>query len=334
MPRSIRQEYAGAVYHVMCRGNNGQAIFKTDKGRRLFLSTLEQVCQQTGWRIHAYVLMSNHYHLFLETPEANLVAGMKWFQGSYTQRFNAMFKCRGHLFQGRYKALPVEAGTDESFFRAVGNYIHLNPYRAGLAGAGFDKPLEAYKWSSYPAYIGSVQKGPEWLCRNRLLRSCGFGGATPENLILYQGLLEAQMKGGSSVDSAGEVVEKQMKRGWYIGGEDFRSVLSGLIDQSSDNLRGEQRRAHNEMEAERLFERALTVLKMKEEDFLLIKNTRPEKQAVVWMLKRHTTVSVVWLVSRFKMGHRTNASRAISVFERSTDQVRTGLKEKMLQITG
>jgi REP element-mobilizing transposase RayT len=78
--------------------------------------------------------MSNHYHLLLETPEPNLVSGMKWFQGAYTQRFNAMFKCRGHLFQGRYKALPVEAGEDESYFRAIGNYIHLNPYRAGLAG--------------------------------------------------------------------------------------------------------------------------------------------------------------------------------------------------------
>jgi len=99
MPRSIRHEYAGAVYHVMCRGNNGQSIFepirlekqsvagKGGEGQRLFLSTLEEACQQTGWRVHAYVLMSNHYHLLLETPEANLVAGMKWFQGAYTQRF-------------------------------------------------------------------------------------------------------------------------------------------------------------------------------------------------------------------------------------------------------
>jgi putative transposase len=156
MPRAIRYEYDGAVYHVMCRGNNGQSIFeparsdgfssapvavvKKGSGQRLFLSTLEEVCQQTGWRIHAYVLMGNHYHLLLETPEANLVAGMKWFQGTYTQRFNAMFRCRGHLFQGRYKALPIEG--DASYFSAVGNYIHLNPFRARIAGIGLEQALE------------------------------------------------------------------------------------------------------------------------------------------------------------------------------------------------
>ena len=90
MPRSVRIEYPGAHYHAMCRGNNGQEIFWDDDGHRLFLSTLREVCQQTGWLIHAYVLMSNHYHLLLETPEANLVAGMKWFQGAYTQRFKSV----------------------------------------------------------------------------------------------------------------------------------------------------------------------------------------------------------------------------------------------------
>ena len=98
MSRSVRVQYPGAVYHAMCRGNNGQEIFLSDKGRRLFLSTLTEDCTQTGWRIHAYVLMSNHYHILLETPQPNLVDGMRWFQGAYTQRFNAMFKRRGHLF--------------------------------------------------------------------------------------------------------------------------------------------------------------------------------------------------------------------------------------------
>lgn len=334
MPRSVRHEYAGAVYHAMCRGNNGQAIYKTDKGRRLFLSTLDEVCQQTGWRIHAYVLMSNHYHLLLETPEANLVSGMKWFQGAYTQRFNAMFKCRGHLFQGRYKALPVEVGEDESYFRAVGNYIHLNPYRAGLAGVGLDKPLEAFRWSSYGAYIGAAKTCPKWLSRDRLLKSCGFSGPASERLARYRDLLEVQMGGGGAGDAASEVVEKQLKRGWYVGGDAFRAILTGMIDHSSDNLRGEQRQAHDEMEAERLLSRAILALGICEADLLLMKSTQAEKQAIVWMLKKYTTITVVWLASRLSMGHRTNASRAISVFDRANDPIRVGLKDKMLQITG
>ena len=83
MPRKPRVEYSGAVYHVMCRGNGGQAIFADDLDRGMFLDVLDEVCERCGWRIHAYVLMGNHYHVLLETPEPNLVAGMKWLQGTY-----------------------------------------------------------------------------------------------------------------------------------------------------------------------------------------------------------------------------------------------------------
>ena len=106
MPRKPRVEFAGAVYHVMCRGDRQEEIFWEDGDRECFLDTLWESCDRTGWQIHAYVLMGNHYHLLLETPEANLVAGMRWFQGTYTARFNARHRVCGHLFQGRYKALP------------------------------------------------------------------------------------------------------------------------------------------------------------------------------------------------------------------------------------
>src|SRR5271170_7642522 len=100
MARPLRIEYAGAVYHVMARGNRGQGIFGDDKDRQRFLETLGEACQKTGWWVHAYVLMDNHYHLLVETPEGNLVEGMKWLQGAYTQRFNRQHKLFGHLFQG------------------------------------------------------------------------------------------------------------------------------------------------------------------------------------------------------------------------------------------
>src|ERR1700704_5239090 len=126
MPRSIRIEYAGANYHVMARGNRRKEIFRDDDDRRFFLKALGEACGMTGWRVHAWVLMRNHYHLLVETPEPNLVAGMQWFQGTYTQRYNSRHEQHGHLFQGRYKALVVDA-TQGNYLAVLSTYIHLNP---------------------------------------------------------------------------------------------------------------------------------------------------------------------------------------------------------------
>jgi len=266
MPRALRVEYPGAHYHAMCRGNNGQEIFLDDDGRRLFLSTLGEVCQQTGWLIHAYVLMSNHYHLLLETPEANLVAGMKWFQGAYTQRFNAMFRRRGHLFQGRYKAIPI--GTDPregglEYFREVSTYIHLNPFRAKLYGEGCAKALHEYVWSSYPAYCGRARKRPEWQVREKVLRTCGLKEGEPGALRGYREKLERYMRfeEAPAAGMRGEF-DKQIKRGWFIGTEEFRERLDGLLlgRAQNDNHRGSQRQEHGPAEAERLIRNALAAL--------------------------------------------------------------------------
>jgi putative transposase len=91
MARQIRLEYDGAAYHVMARGNQGQAIFADDLDRQGWLATLAEACGKTGWRIHAYALMDHHYHLLVETPEGNLVAGKKWLQGAYTQRYHSRY---------------------------------------------------------------------------------------------------------------------------------------------------------------------------------------------------------------------------------------------------
>src|ERR1700677_3259979 len=129
----------------MARGNQGRGIYANDQDRELWLQTLAAACEQTGWRVHAYVLLPNHYHLLVETPEANLVAGMKWLQSTYTQRYNARHKVFGHLFQGRYKALVVDA-ADGNYFVMVSTYIHLNPVRAGLLEIGKDSLMD-YPWS-------------------------------------------------------------------------------------------------------------------------------------------------------------------------------------------
>ena len=92
MGRQPRIEYEGAVYHVMCRGNHQEPVFRDDRDNEMFLDTLEEACGRCGWRVHAFVLMGNHYHLLLETPHANLVDGMRWLQGTYTKRFNIRYE--------------------------------------------------------------------------------------------------------------------------------------------------------------------------------------------------------------------------------------------------
>jgi REP element-mobilizing transposase RayT len=155
MPRKLRMEYAGAIYHVVNRGDRREDIFKDDLDRRQFLSTLQEACQRTEWQMHAYCLMRNHFHLVMETPQANLVAGMKWLLGVYTKRFNIRHKFRGHVFAGRYKALMVD-GSGGGYFKTVCDYVHFNPVRAGVIPP--EEGMERFGWSSYPALHAKQQR--------------------------------------------------------------------------------------------------------------------------------------------------------------------------------
>src|SRR6267142_1420074 len=127
MARKLRGEYANAIYHVMNRGDRREPIFKDEADRQRFVATHAEACTKTNWQVHAYVLLPNHFHLVVETPQPNLVAGMKWFLGTYTARFNRRHKLSGHVFAGRYKSLLV--GGEGGYLRTVCDYLHLNPVR-------------------------------------------------------------------------------------------------------------------------------------------------------------------------------------------------------------
>ncbi len=160
MARKLRVQYPGAVYHVMNRGDRREPIYADDQDRLLFLETLAEACEKTDWQVHAWCLMSNHFHLVSKTPRGNLVEGMQWLLGVYTNRFNHRHKEFGHLFSGRYKALHVD-GSGNGYLKAVCDYVHLNPVRAGLIAP--EQPLESYRWSSYPLYLEGASKRPKWL---------------------------------------------------------------------------------------------------------------------------------------------------------------------------
>src|SRR6202035_4809593 len=132
MARQVRIQFEGAVYHVMARGDRRESIIGGDKDRRMFIETLGEACEKTGWLVDAWVLMSNHYHVVLRTPQANLVAGMRWLQNTYTRRFNVRNQLWGHVFGGRYKAVLVESrefGSGDYLSNLI-DYVHLNPIRA------------------------------------------------------------------------------------------------------------------------------------------------------------------------------------------------------------
>src|ERR1700690_1568351 len=171
MSRKLRIEYPGAMYHVMNRGDQREDIFRDDPDRQKFLATLGEACAKTEWQVHAYCLMRNHFHLVLETPQPNLVFGMKWLLGVYTKRFNIRHKLCGHLFAGRYKALVVE-GSGNGYLKTVCDYVHLNPVRARLVQP--EEPLSAYGWSSYALYLGRPSRRPGWLRVDRLLGEWGI----------------------------------------------------------------------------------------------------------------------------------------------------------------
>jgi len=164
MARPLRIEFPGAFYHVINRGNAGEDIFKSDRDREKFLEYLETATERFALRIHTYCLMTNHYHLLVETPQANLSQAVKWLNVSYAAYFNRKRQRKGHLFQGRYKAILVDA---DAYLKHLSRYIHLNPLRARMV-----EQLDDYPWSSYRAFVGKAP-APEWLHTEWLLSLFG-----------------------------------------------------------------------------------------------------------------------------------------------------------------
>ena len=160
MARPLRIEYPGAIYHVTLRGNAGNKIFSDDQDREIFLSILGVVVKRYNWFCHAYCLMDNHYHLMIETPDANLSIGMRQLNGIYTQRHNRRYQKPGHIFQGRFKAILVQK---ENYLLELCRYVVLNPIRAGMV----TKP-EAWRWSSYQSTAG-LRMAPNYLTTDWIL---------------------------------------------------------------------------------------------------------------------------------------------------------------------
>ncbi len=331
MGRSPRIEYEGAVYHVMCRGNRQEPVFRTNRDNEMFLDTLAEVCGRTGWRVHAFVLMGNHYHLLIETPEANLVDGMRWLQGTYTKRFNIRHKEWGHLFQSRYKALVVD--TEGDYFQTVSSYIHLNPARAKCFDLENGK-LADYPWSSYPLYL-RPSKRPDWLSVDRTLGNSGLSD-DPSGRARYRQRMQKRVLEIACSANPGEVDEHwaKIRRGWCFGRDEFRERMVKALDgvmkgKRRDSFAGIESRRQDTLEAQRLFTEGLKKLKLSPSGLPDLKKSDRRKKVMAWYIRKNTSVKNEWIAREVQMGCVSNMSQYVREVEDAKEGILCDLKNTL-----
>jgi REP element-mobilizing transposase RayT len=201
MARPLRLEYEGALYHITSRGNARDNIFTDDRDRHRFLEILSDSVKRHMWVCHAYCLMTNHYHLIIETPAAGLARGMQLLNGVYTQWFNHRHNRVGHLFQGRYKAILVEK---ESYLLELVRYVAMNPVRAGMVQTAADWP-----WSSYLATAGQVAI-PDFLIVDWILSQLGTD--RPSAVVAYRKFVQEENPAS---------VWDNLQAGLFLGSDQF-----------------------------------------------------------------------------------------------------------------
>ena len=257
---------------MMNRGDRREPIVDNEEDAQLFIKTLGEACGKTHWLIHAFCLMPNHFHLVVETPDPNLVAGMKWFLGTYTSRFNRKNKLFGHLFSGRYKSLIVE-GSGNEYLRTLCAYVHLNPARAKLVSA--KSPLKTYPWSSFPRLLQPPSRRPSWLRHERVFGDLGIRRDTARTRREFETRMEAT-RWDAEPEGWGAI-----RRGWCLGDRDFRAeLLEAMAEKAQVHHYGVEKRLSLEAQAERIVKAGLKDLRWSEGDLEHRRKGDPGKVAV------------------------------------------------------
>lgn len=306
MPRPPRVEFAGAFYHLMNRGDHLEAIFSDHQDRELFLKTLDETCHSAGWIIHSFVLMDNHYHLLVETQRPTLVKGMQYLNSTYTQRYNVRHKTRGHLFQGRYKAVLVDP-DNRGYFLTVSDYIHLNPVRVRRV-----KTLSSLlrdPWNSAGWLAGVRPKRPSWLSWKRVYGELGLRVWRETARKVFQNHLSQAMSHARKEPETWQVI----RRGWCLGTEEFQKEMKTRLVE-----RGEV--GHDD---ESWSGPAVEVLEAERAQKLLIKGARQlgyrrveevigqDRFVLAKWVRGQTKVSVKWLAGALGMKTRGGMSSGI-----------------------
>jgi len=318
MARSLRIEYPGSVYHVINRGNYRQRIFSSDDCCRSFENTLFDACHKYDWILHAYCIMSNHYHLAIETVNGNLSVGMQWLQSTFANRFNKLRNVNGHLFQGRFKSLIVDK---DEYLGPLLHYIHLNPVRARLVKIS---ELPKYRWSSL-WYLNNKHEYPDCLNISSCLYYAGDLADTAAGRSKYLEYLS-----WLSEDDQQQSRHKfeQMSRGWALGTKDFKKDLlkKHTSDKPENCWKGEDINEANIIHWENILDGCLCILKKSRRDVDTDKKSAVWKTAIAYYMKRHTSANNKWLSEQLNMGVAYAISKYASAFEKNE-----GIKDKLYE---
>lgn len=305
MARPLRIEFAGACYHVINRGNYRRNLFKEKGAAEAFVRTLGEAATQYRWRIHAFVVMSNHFHLAVELTEPNLSIGMKWLQGTWIRRFNRFRGLIGRPFQGRYQALLLEPGPA---LGQVCHYIHLNPVRAGVVSP--EKAVD-YPWSSMPLWQSRAR--PLWLEATVVLGEAGELRDTAAGWQKYREYLEFL---ATDPGKKKELVAARLSRGWCLGSREFKIEMRAEAAQRGADLDRERFGGLEPkvVQAERaaVWEERLLALAQEAKINLAIlpaKKSHSDKALLAAALKQSTSASNGWISQRLQMGPPASASQ-------------------------
>ncbi len=297
MARPLRLHFEHAIYHIINRGNYRHPIFETRGATEAFEQCLFEAAALHHWRLHAFVVMSNHFHLAVQTPEANLTESVHWLESTYATRFNRYRRQRGHLFQGRYQALLIQPGG--SLLRVV-NYIHLNPVRAGLTGmAG----LADYRWSSLRWFLSGNRPGglscSDWLGELRL-------SDDRAGWLAYGQLLVAL-----AADPARQKrdVFETMTKGWVIGDAEWKNGIAASFDPRgiAEAPCGPERDAIREEKWRQALDQALHRLGRDRHDLRAARKGEDWKIALAECLRRTCGANYRWLVRELHLGKASSA---------------------------
>jgi REP element-mobilizing transposase RayT len=302
MPRKQRIEYPGAVYHIISRGNYRKDLFTHEKTAEAFERTIYEAAERCGWKLYGYVIMSNHYHLAIETPEPNMVEGMRWLQSTFATRFNRFHNERGHVFQGRYKSLLI---NEERPLLGLIDYIHLNPVRAKLCSVD---QLKSYARSSFPKYFKRNIQAP--LDRTTLLSLAGL----PDSLAGMRKYAERLKLVDERDPKQREKLAKQYCRGWFLGSGKAKKALAKDLAESNPAVdwEGVELKELNEQMWEGIVQVEMKRLKKTEGDVTSAPKGAGWKIAIAKRLRKETTAKNPWIAKRLHMGHPNYVSNLVN----------------------